>query len=294
MDKETFTGILILLVVIAVVLFGGNKIGQNGGLFHFAQTPRQTQQQTQTNIQQELNSAQNQVSDLQSQLQNINDSKYKGLVSLEYVNRGADAESEYIVLRMSDNATTSVPITGWTLHSLSSGVSVTIPFGTQLYFSGVQDIEDAIVLYPGDIAYVITGVSPIGYSFLINKCSGYLSQFQTFIPYISTQCPLAQNEDLSSIPKTIDNNACFDYIDSYPPCKTQTDPLPNNWSEQCVNFITEKLNYSSCVDTHKSDADFYQKDWRIYLARSSPIWQNEREDIVLYDNSGKVVDELKY
>lgn len=294
MEKDHYVGLLVLFIIVAIVAFGGGKNAKNAsGFFNFT-LPQETEEQ-------KINDAKNKALDLAKQLQTAEDvkiqSQYKGLVSIQYVNHSNNANSEYIALNMSGQATTTAPITGWQIKSLSSGTSVTIPLGALLYFSGTTNSESPIVLYPGDIVYISTGVSPNGYSFRLNKCSGYLSQFQTFIPYISTNCPSPRNEDLSSIPPTVNNDSCFDYIDSYPSCRTQsTDSgsLPANLSPECVKFIYNKLNYSSCVDTHKNDPDFYVKEWRVFLKRNAPIWKNEREDIVLYDNGGKIVSELKY
>jgi hypothetical protein len=90
------------------------------------------------------------------------------------------------------------------------------------------------------------------------------------------------------------NDACFDYIESMGQCRIQTETLPLNWSHECTNFIYNKINYPSCVNTHKNDKDFYQKEWRVYLKRSEKIWKEKRETIILYDDHGKIVDTLKY
>jgi hypothetical protein len=63
---------------------------------------------------------------------------------------------------------------------------------------------------------------------------------------------------------------------------------------ECTDFIYKKVNYPACIDTHKNDKDFYQNEWRIFLKRSETLWKNSREDIVLLDEEGKIVDEYKY
>ena len=183
---------------------------------------------------------------------------------------------------------------GWTLGT-ASGLSVPIPKSDILYFDNSVNAEnDTVVLYPGDKAFVISGQSPIGVSFRVNKCSGYLAQFKNFNPYLSNNCPLARDENLSSIPRRVENDACFDMLSNYPICHAQVDSLPLGFSYECTKFITEKLNYNSCIDTHKNDKDFYQKEWRIYLKRNTELWTNSRYEVVtLYDNQGKIVDTYK-
>ncbi|MEI6843208.1 MAG: hypothetical protein WCK48_01725 [bacterium] len=278
--EENTIGIMILLGIVAIALFGGVK--------NMPQTTNvitsQAVQQSETDI-------------LKQKLQleaDKNKSPYKGMVSLQYVTRSTNPAQEYVTLRMSGNATSTVQITGWKIKSLSSGSEVEIPKGTYLYFANSINSADNILLTDQDVVYVITGTSPLGYSFKTNKCSGYMSQFQTFVPYLSTNCPAPRNEDLSSIPSRVENDNCFDYIDSFPSCRIQTDLLPNNYSYECRKFIIDKINYGSCVDTHKSDKDFYQHEWRVYLGRSDHLWKDKRENIALYDNNGKLVDSLTY
>lgn len=279
MSKDHWIGIVIILGIVAIALFGGAKNAMNPGATSGNLSLAQKIQNTQT-----------QVENLKTQIQA---SKYKGLVNLSSISRSTNPGNEYLTIRVSSGAG-NIPVTGWMIKSINSGVSVTIPKATYLYFTGMANTEDNIVLTDGDTLYLVTGMSPNGSSFKVNKCSGYLGQFQSFTPYLNANCPAPKEEDLSGIPKITLNDACFDYIDSMSQCRTQTNPLPVNWSFECTNFIYTKINYSSCVNTHKNDADFGQHEWRVYLKRNATLWKDRREDIVLYDNLGKVVDSLTY
>lgn len=221
-------------------------------------------------------------------------SPYNNLVDMSFIARATDPNQEYAVIRVTGNLPSPVKITGWTIRSSATGNSSTIPKGTYLYFAGQPNGEDDIYLENQDTVYLITGRSSLGVSFKSNKCSGYLSQFQSFTPSLYTNCPLPKNENLSSIPTSPNNDACLDYIDSFPACKIQTQNLPVSWSYECTNFIYSKINYPSCINTHKSDKDFYGHEWRIYLKRSERLWKDKREYIVLYDENRKIVDYLSY
>jgi hypothetical protein len=295
--SENNIGIIIIVGIIAIALFGGGMKAKNSG-FLSHKTTTTTQEQKKVDIEKQIKETKIQVDDLKKQIQAEEDkktkSKYSGIVDIQHVNKSTDANKEYISLKVNAKATSTIPITGWTLKSISSGTSYTIPKATYLIFAGSINSEDPVILTGGDVVYIITGVSPNGYSFKVNKCSGYMSQFQKYTPYLRSSCPSPKKEDLSSIPKTVNNDACFDYIDRMPACKITTGALPVELSYECQNFIINKINYRSCVDIHKYDMDFYQKDWRIYLKRSSRIWKDRRENIVLYDNEGKIVDSLTY
>lgn len=297
--KDDTVGILIILGIIAIALFGGVKGAGNNGLSPTgAQTPEQKQQGQTNNTEQKIEEAQNEVDSLkikaQAEENKKSQSKYKGIITLAYVNRSTDPTREYVTIRMNYNATETILVTGWMLRSASGGWSTTIPKGTYLFFAGIANVEENIYLTSGDTLYLVTGISPNGASFKVNKCSGYLGQFQTFIPYLNSRCPLPRYEDLSSIPKTKINDACFEYIESMQQCRIQTESTPASWSTECQNFIYNKINYPSCVNTHKNDKDFYGNEWMVYLKRSESMWKDRRENIVLYDNEGKIVDSLSY
>ncbi len=295
MDKDNSTGIIVILIILGIALFGGFKNSNNtGGILYTKKTPPTKE----VNVEKETKRIESEIEKLKRQIQTEEDkltqSRYKDIVTLSSVTRSTNPSKEYLTIRVKNTATTTIPVTGWTLKSLSTGTQIAIPKGTYLYFTGMLNTEENILLTGGDTLYLVTGISPNGASFKINKCSGYLGQFQTFVPYIRNECPRPRDENLSSIPNLVINDACLDYIDSMSQCKIQTKPLPTGWSYECTNFIYQKINYPSCVNTHKNDSDFYKKEWRVYLKRSSSVWKTRKETIVLYDDIGKVVDTIQY
>lgn len=294
--KDNF-GFTVILVILAVLMLGGAQ-GSVGGILSPGPV---NNEQKQSDIQRQIYDTQYKVDELKKQvaLEEAKkfQSKYKDIVDIYYVNHSTDSSQEYIAVHVNYNSKEPVPVTGWTIKSLSSGATVKIPQGTYLYFTGTINSEQDIFLASNDTMYIITGISPNGASFKLNKCSGYLNQFQTFVPYISGYCPVPRNENLSAIPKTGYNDTCFDFIDRMPACRIQNDPLPpgsQKWSAECIDFIYKKVNYPACIDTHRNDKDFYQNEWRVYLKRGDTLWKNSREDIVLLDSEGKIVDEIKY
>ncbi len=298
MNKDDTIGIVILLSIIMISLFGGAKgVSVNNNVARNNNTTNRTAEQERREIQRQLTEAKREADKIEQQIKQIEENKnasiYKNIVDLSFVRRSSDPKQEYVQIKVG-RTDTPIKVTGWTLKSSSSGQTVTIPKGTYLFFAGTVNSEEDIYLNNGDTLYLVTGISPNGASFRVNKCSGYLSQFQRFTPNLSTQCPRPRDEDLSSIPNTVNNDACLDYIERFPSCRIQTQTLPANWSYECTNFIYGKINYPSCVNTHKNDSDFYLKEWRVYLKRSERIWKDRREEIILYDNQGKIVDTIKY
>lgn len=222
----------------------------------------------------------------------IKNSKYQGMVMIDstsYADK-TNPQEEYITLEASSQNTSPINISHWTLEGKGG---LKLPFGTASYLPYPSQIntQGEIFIQPGDTVFVVTGQSPIGTNFRLNKCVGYFSQYQDFIPNISRQCPYLKNEKL---PTNL-NDACIDYIDRMSRCKVETSPpLPPKLTPECRNLLIEKANYNFCVNNHKGDTDFYLDEWRIYLNRSAELWKQKRETIILRDEEGKVVDWRDY
>ncbi|MFZ2522349.1 MAG: hypothetical protein WAX44_03960 [Minisyncoccia bacterium] len=309
MKNDNLTGTIILICIIGILLLGGTK----GKESTFAPNPP-AEMQTSPTIPVAVNPSvswpsvtwtsqgslggnindPNQPSQPTKEEIEKNYSPYYNLIDLSFISRSPNPNQEYAVIRVTGNLPSPIRVTGWTIRSSETGVSVEIPKGAYLYFSNSPNYEEDIYLVSLDTLYLITGTSPIGVSFRTNKCIGYLSQFQNFLPGLYTNCPIPRNENLSSIPRSPNNDACLDYIESFPACRIQTQSLPVSWSYECTNFIYSKINYPSCVNTHKSDKDFYGQEWRVYLKRSEKLWKEKRERIVLYDENRKIVDWVSY
>jgi len=224
-------------------------------------------------------------------------SPHKEFVTLgHYVSR-ADAtnpDNEYLILRVSSNSK-PVNITGWTLKSSTTGVSATIPKGTETPHSGIINSIQSIILKPGDTAIISSGRSPIGASFRENMCIGYFAEFQSFYPPLPLNCPIPYNELQTNYPggDYMRDLSCIDYIKSLNRCSLVTSP-PVNLSTSCDAFLTKNLNYNGCVNIHENDEHFQNKVWRVYLRRDKSMWRTKYEIIKLLDNKGKLVDTFSY
>jgi hypothetical protein len=161
-----------------------------------------------------------------------------------------------------------------------------------LYFQNQINKEEPIYLAPGETAYIITGRSPLGTSFKLNKCTGFFNQYQSFNPGIPSRCPNPNESDLPNN-GTIYNDACRSYINSVPGCRVITD-TPANISPECKRYVTEELTYLKCVDKYKNGSDFYDPEWRVYLGRDDGLWKSTREIVQLVDQNGKIIDMVNY
>jgi len=210
--------------------------------------------------------------------------------------KNTSPDNEYIRLRVSKKARDRINITGWRLVSPVSGKSIEIGKGVYLPYSAQVNPEEQILVEPGQEIYLLTGRSPIGISFRINKCTGYFEQFQNFEPRLPIQCPKPIDElyDLVEIGGGISSDQCIDFVEDLDRCEIQINSVPARLSGACQSFITEKLNYNTCVSIHKNDKDFKGNEWRIYFSNDYELWRKSREIIKLLDSGGKTVDVITY
>ena len=215
-----------------------------------------------------------------------------GSVTIQHSSVGPSSTNpnqEYVVLSVSGGA--NVSISGWTLVSSHTGKRVTIGSGSEVVHSGSVNASAPILLRPGDIAYVTTGVSPMGASFRENECTGYLGQFQHYVPALAQSCPLPATE-AGRYYRGGDTGTCSAALSALPRC-TLASSLPGS-SSLCVAFAQQYLTYNGCVSAHQSDSGFSLPIWRMYLGQSGELWGPSPETITLLDQNGATVDTYSY
>jgi hypothetical protein len=202
--------------------------------------------------------------------------------------------SEYLTISAPSSNKNKFLITGLTLKSRMTGQQTQIGEAVTTYYSNSQNARTAVFLAPGESALVITRRSPIGQSFKVNKCMGYLTQYQTFYPYVSTYCPLVSDYPYPERPNAF-TDQCLNFLDSIGSCRSvSTDYVPQGLPQNCLSFATERANYSRCVADFANDKDFFHQDWRIYLGRSSSLWKTSREIIDVIDSKGNILSTYTY
>ncbi len=199
-----------------------------------------------------------------------------------------DPDREFIDLIVSFSNQEKILITGWSVEN-SKGERFQIGTGTRLPFSGQPNPQDAIQLDPGARAHITTGLSPIGTSFRTNLCTGYFEQFDDFEPRLREDCPRPEDEDAA---RGLEND-CIDFLETIQSCR-QPFEIPFGTDNECRNYANTKINYATCVDLHRGEAEFFENEWYIYLGRPSEIWKERRETIILRDREGKIIDTLSF
>ena len=204
------------------------------------------------------------------------------------------ARNEYITIRAKATNTERIIITGFRLESAISGKSAYIASGSEIYQPGVGG-GSAIFLDPGDEAIISTSRSPVGTSFRINSCTGYLSQFQQFTPSLPSECPAPEREAAGEDRAIYTDNSCMNYLQSMQICTIDVNPpLPPTLSNTCRDFIQSRVTYKGCISKHVTDSDFKKRQWRVYLGYDTELWRDKREVIALIDAQGRLIDSTTY
>lgn len=221
----------------------------------------------------------------------------KDALSIDFVSPSYDQQGnsgqEYMQISAPDTNKNPILLTGMLLKSRMTGNQANIGEGVNLYYSNTINQTAPIFIYPGQTADIITGRSPIGYSFRTNKCIGYLNNYyQNFVIAPYSNCPAIINYPLPSRPNAF-NDDCLNFLKSIGSCQTSFS-FPSNLTYDCKNFITDRANYTRCVADFSNDGDFLGNNWNIYLGRDGSLWKTQREIIDLVDSRGNVISTYTY
>lgn len=201
-------------------------------------------------------------------------------------------EREYIRIILPASASKPEKLSGLIVKSGALGTEAIIPDATVMPLQGVVYRTEPTTLNPGDRAIITTGRSPLGTSFEVNTCSGYLNQFQEYVPDLRRDCPTPLSELRLAGP--YDESMCRDFVDNIPRCTTARTAPPSTLSSSCRTFIVEKLTYNSCVLRHQNDVGFLTGEWRIFLGKTEELWKNKQEIIRLVNAKGETLDAITY
>ena len=221
-------------------------------------------------------------------------SPQRGKVHLGAGGAESEAGKEYLELEADWGNSSPISISSWSLQSALTGVRAYIPRGANLFGLGYINEESDVYLNPGATAIVSSVFSPVGISFRENICVGYIGRLQTFVPRLSSNCPLPSE----SLPLTPDNlqtygDACFDFVQTLPSCALPRE-TPPEVSSECRIFLSNTISYNGCVEQYRHRSDFLRAAWRIYLGADGELWRNTHDVIRLLDSEGRTVDVVSY
>ena len=206
----------------------------------------------------------------------------------------ADPSREYFALITSSLLKQSLNISGWRVFDYRSRTAHTIPDAVLIPGSRGNSELSPIALRPGDTAIVSSGRAPTGSSFLVNKCTGFLSQFKTFTPSIKTTCVDPEEELIRFNKVPFSDDLCYETVKRLSTCRVVTDLSPS-LSKNCRELLGDIITERGCVAEHRNDADFYTNEWRIFLNSRDTLWRtDETNALYLVDGENRLVATFVY
>ena len=221
---------------------------------------------------------------------NVGLSSNYGKVDIRSVNIKRDNfKEDYLILRNNSKEET-INISGWTIETNKNDIKIPQAIKNLSYSFSTTEYSDIILDYKDEVI-ISMGTSPKGVNFRVNKCSGYFGSSSTFYPTLSKDCPQLKESEYSHLKKT-----CRDFIDDLSKCEVPdySSDFGVSADSQCTEFINNNFSYSKCYSNYRYDADFLESKWRVFMNKSTDIFDNYNDRIILKDNSGLVVDEYEY
>ncbi|PIP73473.1 MAG: hypothetical protein COW88_01970 [Candidatus Lloydbacteria bacterium CG22_combo_CG10-13_8_21_14_all_47_15] len=217
----------------------------------------------------------------------------KGAIRIVYLMgaQSSNPQKEYIELRADTQNTAPALLSGLRLQN-RAGFGTKLPEAVAVPLFGSVNQTAPAFLSPDERAYITTGNSPVGMSFRVNRCSGYLEQFRDFTPALPQSCP----SPLEGVDRAAANISaeCAQFISRIPRCTIVTAELPDELTPSCKEFILGKIGHNSCAAAHQNDANFYTGEWRIFLGIDRNLWGDEGDIIQLIDRNGSTIDSVIY
>jgi len=219
----------------------------------------------------------------------INVSPYFGKVKISKVLTETSSRPSLITLRISLKG--EVSITGWQIRGKAG--SFVIPQGIEKYHPGYNPVpKESIFVKQGDRIYLSGSLNPLGRgrNFRPNKCFGYLTEYRDFPISFSTNCPKPTREEISHL-----NPCCQEFIIKIRRCKIPdySNNLKISLDSECVSYLSENFNYTSCFMDHSRDENFLDESWHIYM-NSNILASNDCDTLYLRDQNGLIVDTYSY
>ncbi len=186
-----------------------------------------------------------------------------------------------ISLRANLNGSSTVNITGWMIKAKYG--SELVPQAIGLYDPSGLAAENDIILRRGDYVNIYSSASAIGKNLRLNKCTGYLENYNHFTPSLPKNCPSINKSDISGF-----SGKCQNYISTLYGCRlpASNPPVPQN-DYGCIAYLNT-INLKGCYDRHIGDSDFLSHEWRVWT--SYRFLDQYHDQVLLLDRQGLLVD----
>ncbi len=179
----------------------------------------------------------------------------------------------------------SLNVTGWLLKGNRG--SQYIPQAVNVYDPSGLTPQSDIYMKNGDTLTIYSNSSAIGVNFRLNKCMGYLSNTNNFVPPLYFNCPVVDRSEIINF-----TGQCQNYITSLNSCQMPAPNPPISIYDYSCRAYLDKLNYAGCFNKHRNDYNFMDNKWYAWSGSQFLDFQHDR--LLLFDRSGLLVVEYTY
>ncbi len=179
----------------------------------------------------------------------------------------------------------SLNVTGWLLRGNRG--SQYVPQAVDLYDPSGLTPQTDIYLKNGDTLDIYSTYSGIGVNLHLNKCIGYLSNANVFIPPLPLNCPVVNRSEIINF-----TGQCQNYILSLNSCQMPAPNPPVPFNDYACQAYLNKINYGGCFSKHRNDYDFFNNRWTAWTGSQFLDYQHDR--LLLFDRQSLLVAEYNY
>jgi hypothetical protein len=219
-------------------------------------------------------------------------SPYYQQIRISSVSRGSYFFDNFTSLALSVyGAGEAIKVSDWRVQS-NRGIILSVPRAVSDYNPRILASNEDIILEPGGSVIFYNTESPIRFNLRLNKCTGYLNNIYDFKPDLPKNCPYIDRNEIITF-----SGRCQSFIMSLSSCRQPTANEVNVFStEPACRQLFDTLNYGGCYSRYRPAADFFSKEWRVWLGSSFNVVNLDREHdrLLLFDKNGLLVDEYVY
>ncbi len=213
-----------------------------------------------------------------------------GAVTVSGVSPSYDGERATVTLQTNLNDGESVDVTGWMLETNKRRLY--LPQAVRAYQVNGANTEGDMVLQKGNYVTLYAGsLSPVGYSFRVNKCMGYLDAEYQFPSLLPNECPVPARSSYETLA-----GWCQNYIQSLGNCALPSTMTTNSWrgddGNACRSFVNDFFTVAHCYQSFQGDA-LLDNEWRVWVNIAN-VFDPQHDVVKLINTDGKVISTYVY
>lgn len=183
-----------------------------------------------------------------------------------------------------------INVSGWRIQN-KWGSLPNIPQAIADYKPFGVNTKSDIIIKNGETVNIYSNRSANNENFRLNKCTGYLNNYYNFQPVLPKSCPALDKSE-----SYLFSSSCQNFVRSISGCRVPTANELNHFSlpgdNLCRAFL-DKVNYGGCYQENSADANFFSKEWRVWLGQNFDF-DRRHDRLFLFDENNLLVDEYTY